>query len=119
MALKDAFQDVISINSVSTGFKAGDTVGQTVKTFTPLYSNIKGRLNSLSNAALALYRAEFGKQEKFTNAWILQLEPQYNGGNRGDQVIANGEEFIITKKHEIRGRTPDIHHVVYYIEEGK
>lgn len=119
MAFKDALQDTVTIYTVSTAYKSGDSIGQQVKTETALYSNVKGRLNSLSNAALAMSLNEVGKQEKYTNAWVLEMEPQYNGGARGGKVVCNGENFIISKKHEIRGRTSAIHHVVYYLQEGK
>lgn len=119
MAFADALQDTVTINTVSIAFKSGDTVGQEVKTRTPLYSGVKGRLNSLSNAALSISRINQGKQEKMADAWILEMQPQYNGASAGFEVVANGKTFIITKKHEIRGRSSAIHHVVYYLEEAK
>jgi hypothetical protein len=118
MAYTDAYQDIVTINSVSTGFKAGDLVGETEKTKTPLYVGIKGRLYSSSNQSEFL-RTESGKQEKFKYNYGLQVEAQYNGANRGDEVIVNDEVYVITKKQELRGRSPEIHHVIYLLEESK
>lgn len=119
MAFEDALQDTVSIFTVAIGFKTGDSVGQEVKTPSALYSNVKGRLNSFSNAALSLSLSSQGKQESMKSAWVLEVAPRYNGASRGDKVTVNGEAFIITKKHEIRGRSSAIHHVVYYLEEAK
>jgi hypothetical protein len=119
MAFKDGLQDTATINSVSIGFKSGDTIGQQVKTKVALYSNIPCRLNSLSNAALSLALTDRGKQEGLKESWIMQVEPQYNGADRGFEVVSNGKNFVITKKHEIRGKNPAVNHVVYYLEEAK
>lgn len=118
MAFIDALQDTVTIYTVSTGYKSGDTVGEQVKTETPLYQNVKGRLNSLSNSALSIRRNFEGQHEKFDYSWILEMAPEYNGANRGDKVVCNGQNYIISKKHEIRGTSSAIHHVVYYLEEA-
>lgn len=119
MAFIDALQDTVTINTVSIALKSGDSVGQEVKTKTALYSNVKGRLNSLSKAAFNLNLSSISEQEKLGNSWILEMAAQYNGAARGYEVLANGETYIITKKQEIRGRSSTIHHVVYYLEEAK
>ena len=118
MAYLDGLQDTVTINTVSTGFKAGDTIGQTAKTKTPLYTNIKGRIYSVSNVA-SVKRDEAGKQEKFKYRWGLQVAAQYNGAQRGDEAVVNGVSYILTEKQELRGRSPAIHHVIYFLEEGK
>ena len=117
MPYKDALQDTVTINSVSTNFKVGDSIGETVKTKVALYSNIKGRLYSMSSGE-SFNRKEVGKQEKFKYVFGLQLEGQYNGAERGDEAIVNGKTYLIIKKQELRGTSSIIHHVIYHLEEG-
>jgi hypothetical protein len=119
MAFADGLQDLITIYTISIAFKAGDTVGQQVKTEVLLYSSVPGRLNSTSNVGINTSRNTPGKQEQSKYSWILEMKPEHNGANRGDKVVANSQNYIIARKHEIRGKTSAIHHVVYYLEEAE
>ncbi len=113
----DAFQDTVSILACTVALKAGDSIGQQVKTFSALYTNIKGKINVMPRQGIQVDLSSNGKQEGFSTEYILQLEPQYNGALRGYKAVVNGQNYIITKKEEIRGREPNPHHVAYYLEE--
>lgn len=115
MAYADALQDTVTIYTTTTGFKGGDTVGEQVKTDTPLYSGVPCRLMSVSS--FQGIRSQIQKQEGYKNKWLIQMEPQYNGADRGATAEVNGNNYIISKKHEIRGVSSAIHHVVYFLEE--
>lgn len=115
MAYADALQDTVTISAVSIGNRVGDTIGEEVKTFTPLYTSVPCRLmNSGRNQRIERNDGSF---ESFKNIWLIQMEAQYDGASRGDQAVINGQEYIIAKKHEIRGDSSAIHHLVYYLEE--
>lgn len=118
MAFKDALTDSITIYSISIGKKAGDLVGQEVKTETLLYNSIPGRLHSEVKSS-SVNRAEPGKQEAYSYKWTLLTQPEHNGANRGDKAVVNGVNYIISYKQEISGVNASINHVVYYLEEAK
>lgn len=115
MAFSDALQDSVTISSVTIGFKAGDVVGEEGKTLTPLYTDIPCRL--MSGETKKKFHPDDSAFENYKNLWLIQVEPEYNGANRGDSAVVNGQDYMITKKHEIRGSDSNIHHVVYYLEE--
>ncbi len=119
MAFLDALQDTVTISSVTTGFKSGDTIGQEVKTLTTLYSNVPCRMNVVSTSGGFKLQEQQGKQENFKYLRVLQMKPEHNGANRGDKATVNGIEYTIMQKIEVRGRTSAIHHVIYYLEELK
>jgi hypothetical protein len=115
MAYEDALQDTVTIYTTTTGFKGGDTVGEDVKTETPLYSNVPCRLMNVGTTPSVLNQPQ--KQEGFKYKWLIQMGPTFNGAERGATAVVNGDNYIITKKQEIRGDSSAIHHVVYYLEE--
>jgi hypothetical protein len=115
MAYTDALQDTVTISTVSTDFKVGDKVGEEEKTFTPLYTNVACRL--MSAGRVQRTDKQTGSFESFANIWLIQMAPEFNGANRGDRAVVNGQTYLITKKHEIRGDSATINHVVYYLEE--
>ncbi len=115
MAFEDALQDTVTIKTVTIAFSGGDTVGEQVKTETPLYTGVACRLMSVGSVPPVLDQVQ--KQEGYINKWLIQIAPEYNGGVRGDLAIVDGVNYTITKKQEIRGDSSDIHHVVYYLDE--
>lgn len=115
MAYTDALQDTVTISTVTTGFKAGDVIGEEEKTLVPLYTNVACRL--MNSGRGERVKSGDGAFETFSNIWLIQMAPSFNGANRGDQAVVNGQTYIITRRHEIRGDSATIHHVVYYLEE--
>ena len=115
MPYNDALQDTVTITTISTGFAGGDVVGEEIKTEAVLYNAVKCRL--MQAGRVQKLSQQEGKQEAFSNSWLIQMEAQYNGANRGDKASVNNQSYIITKKHEIRGDSAVIHHVVYYLQE--
>ena len=118
MAFKDGLQDIATFYTISLGFKQGDQIGEQVKTESVLYNSIPCRLNSNTRHPGNILRNEEGKQEKFKYDAVVIVLPQYNAANRGDKVVVNSTTYLIVKKFETKGTTPQIHHVIYYLEEA-
>jgi len=115
MAFADALQDVVTISTVAVGFRAGSNIGEEVKTLTPLYTSVPCRL--MSSERTEDSRKGQGSYESQKENWLILMEPAYNGANRGDRAVILSKTYLITKKHEIRGASSAINHVVYYLEE--
>jgi len=112
MAFADALQDTCTIynTTVTTSATKAQVKSQSVR-----YSAIRCRLHSTSNQNRN--EKSQGSFENFKNIWILQVEAIYNGAVRGDRVVVNSQNYIITKKHEIKGVSSSANHVVYTLEE--
>jgi len=115
MAFKDALQDTVTISAITVADRAGSNIGEQVKTAVVIYNGVKCRLMNNQNQSSFVRNAGSYQSEK--ENWLILMEPQYNGANRGDRAVVGGKTYLITKKHEIRGDSSAIHHVVYYLEE--
>jgi len=112
MAFNDALQDTVTISTISL---STDAFGQESKVEVVLYSAVPCRLNQNSNGNNI--DDDLGASEQFTEKWIMQMEAQYNGAVRGDKAVINSTIYEITKKHEIRGTSATVNHVVYFLKE--
>ena len=112
MAHKDALTDSVTIVTIGT---TKDNIGQETKSETALYTDVPCRLMEAGSARRS--DEKNGAFENFRNQWLIQMSAQYNGANRGDRATVNGVTYLITKKHEIRGTTPTIEYVNYYLQE--
>lgn len=112
MAFLDALQDTVTIETPSL---ATDGIGQESKSFSALYTSIPCRLQAVSG--FQNMQQEEGEFEGVQERWLILVEPQFNGAGKGDRATIDGTIYIITKKHEIRGTTSAIHHVIYFLQE--
>jgi hypothetical protein len=87
------FHDTASFYTLSLSFNSSN---QEVKNKTLLYSGI--RCNLIERSQSMRFEGIQGEDEYFQNGWRCDVEPQYNGANRGDIVEANGQEYVIKKK---------------------
>jgi hypothetical protein len=112
MAYADALTDVVTINSIAYNT---DSEGQETKVPTPLYVNIPGRL--MSRRENQQNRTDEGAFEATVLDWLIHLEPTRTGITKGMEAVVNGTSYLITKVHEIKGTTSDIHHIIIYVQE--
>ena len=112
MAFSDALQDSATFKTISY---TTSTAGEQTKGETALYTNVPCRLHK--TAAQTRVEADIGKINSFSELWTMLVAPAYNGAVRGDRVITKSKTFIIVGKNEVRGRSAEIHHVVYTLEE--
>lgn len=114
MSFADALQDTATFYSITTS--SGD-IGDVSKAESVLYLDVPCRLHAAQSFSSNKGGAGEGSTEKFVNMWNLLVESDYNGASRGDKVVINGENYLITRKHEIMGDSSAIHHVTYYLTE--
>ena len=112
MAFIDALQDTCTIYNTTT---TTSSTGKQTKSQSARYSDIRCRLHSGSSKANNIKAP--GSAENFKNEWTLLVEPAYNGAVRGDRVVANAQNYIITRVQEVRGSTSSINHVIYILQE--
>lgn len=108
----DALRDTATFKSITY---TTSSAGVQTKVETSLYTNIICRLHKM--ATQTRVEADIGKINSFSELWTMLVEPIYNGAVRGDRVTTNSKTFIIVGKNEVRGRSAEIHHVVYTLEE--
>ena len=112
MAFIDALQDRVTIYSISISTSAE---GEQTKQESLLYSNIRCGLRSISG--FREIQPDPGAMETYSERWLIQVEAQYNGADRGDKAVVNGITYQITKKHEIKGVKSTAEYIVYYLQE--
>lgn len=118
MAFADALQDTVTIYTTTFAAASGDTIGEQVKTQTPLYSGVKCKLIAVRSGVPPVLQRE-GSQQNYKQKWLIQMEAQYNGASIGHTAAIGAKNFVITDKQEIRGDSSAIHHMVYYLEEAE
>ena len=111
MAYVDALQDRADIFTITYTKNA---LLEETKVETPLYTSIPCRL--MRNTQIVREGKE-GAFESFSNQWLIHVQPSNNNANRKDRCVINGQTYLITSKHEIRGDSAAIHHVIYYLDE--
>jgi hypothetical protein len=108
---KDALTDRVTISTIG---KSKDSIGQEKKVPTVLYADAPCRLMEDSKSRL---RKDEGADQNLKNLWLIHMQAIHNGASREDRAVINGQTYIITKKHEIRGASSVIQFVIYYLEE--
>ena len=115
MAFTDALRDSATFYTTTTSRSGG--IGADAKTQTALYSNIRCRVHKTNVSPRNIGGPGKGAWQEYENMWTVLVESQYSGGARGGKVVVNGQNYLITKKHEIRGSSSAVHHICYYLQE--
>lgn len=105
------FHDTATFISISI---SRNSFGQETKTETPLYTNIRCSLIRRENQK---FKRVDGQSEQFQNMWRCDVEKIYNGAKRGDRVVINGDNYIITKKEQATDFDGDIVFYYYWLKE--
>ena len=111
MAYIDALNDRVTI---STTTYTKNALLEETKIESVLYNDIPCRL---MRGKSSIKKNTEGAQESFVNEWLIQVQPTNNLANRGDKAVVNNQTYLIISKHEIKGNSTAIHHVVYYLQE--
>lgn len=109
---KDALVDSVTISSIA---KSKDSIGQEEKVPTALYTDAPCKL--MEDGRSRSNKEGKGAYENFKNQWLIHMQAVHNGAERGYRAVVNGQTYLITKKHEIKGSSPTTQFVVYYLEE--
>ena len=110
MAFVDALTNTATFYTVSSG---KDALGNDVKSEVALYTDIRARLHKRSTSG---YQNPYS-HEDFVETHVLQVEPQYDGADRGDKVVVKGRVYVIVQVGKPKGLTTTPHHINYYLSE--
>ena len=112
MSYIDALIDKASFYEVSVNKNQS---GQEVKQESLLYSEIPCRF--AVQGSFPVLESNITEFENVLNKYTLQTIASYSGGKRGDRVVINDQDYIITNKKEIKGRSSTINFILYYLQE--